>query len=310
MMYVGIDVGGTSIKYGLVDEHAQVFEKGAVATPKDKPAFLAALTAIIQNYQQAHPIAGVGISAPGIIQKDGLMTTAGALYALYGTNLKDEIEARTQLPTVIENDANAAAIAEKWVGNAQELDNYLCIVLGTGVGGGIVINGQVYRGARGMAGEFGWAIVNDLTAEENIETSSLNWRISVVGGLCRSYNHALQATTSTLEPIKDAREIFQRSQQNDELAKQILQDFYQNLAIGMLNLISQFDPEAILIGGGISANEQFWTEFTQVLQTMEDRHDSIRFMKNYGWAPVIPAKLKNDAGIIGAVYPLSVAKQH
>lgn len=304
-MYVGIDIGGIQIKYGLVDETAQVFEKGAVDTPKEKEAFLTQVATIIQTYQDQHTdIEGVGISAPGVIQKDGMMTTAGAIRSLYGTNLKEEIEARTGLSAVIENDANAAAIAEKWVGNARDFDTYLCIVLGTGVGGGIVINGEVFRGARGMAGEFGWAIINELPEEGNVEFASLNLRSAVIGGLCRLYNEALKETQPEATPTWDAREIFQRYSENDPIAHKVVTRFYQDLAIGLMNLISQFDPEAILIGGGISANEQFIEGLQEAMNTLESRHESITFIKQYGWAPILPTKLKNDAGIIGAVYPL------
>ncbi|HPR80336.1 MAG TPA: ROK family protein [Enterococcus sp.] len=309
-MYIGIDIGRTQIKYALVDDAVQIFENSALHKPKDKGPFLEQVTAIIQAYQEKHDdILGVGISAPGIIQKDGMMTTAGAIRSLYGTNLKEEIEARTGMVTVIENDANAVAIAEKWVGNAQDLDNYLCIVLGTGVGGGIVINGEVFRGAHGLAGEFGWAITKELPEEGNIEYASLNLHISVIGGLCRLYNEALIKEQPEATSIWDAREILQRYTENEPIARQIVDCFHQDLAIGLMNLISQYDPEAILIGGGISANEQFFNGLKETLEKLETRHESINFIKQYGWAPILPAKLKNDAGIIGAVYPLHKKSQ-
>lgn len=93
-----------------------------------------------------HKIEGVGISAPGIIRSDGYMITAGAIRSLYGENIKKVIEAETGLPVTIDNDANAAAIAEKWLGNAKEMKNYIFLVLGTGVGGGISQNQEFAKG--------------------------------------------------------------------------------------------------------------------------------------------------------------------
>ena len=187
-MFIGIDVGGTAIKYGVILRTGEIVKKGQMPTIHEKEKFLQSITALIESLQQDAVIEGVGISAPGIIQKDGTMITAGSIKPLYGINLKLELEKRVKLPVLVENDANAAAIAEKWIGNAQEVANYLCLVLGTGVGGGIVINNQVYRGAHGMAGEFGWMVIDQLPEEGNIEESSINKKTAVVGGLIRLYN--------------------------------------------------------------------------------------------------------------------------
>ncbi|MFP9075389.1 ROK family protein, partial [Enterococcus faecalis] len=93
---------------------------------------------------------------------------------------KTTLEECCGLTVSVENDANAAAIAEKWIGNAQSFSNYLCLVLGTGVGGGIVINDQVYRGAHGMAGEFGWMVIDALPSTGNSEEVSINRKAAVV----------------------------------------------------------------------------------------------------------------------------------
>lgn len=256
---------------------------------------------LVNGLKEEQTIQGVGISAPGITQKDGMMTTAGAIYSLYGTNLKEEMEARCQVPVIIENDANAVAIAERWLGNATSFDHYICLVLGTGVGGGIVINGQVYRGARGIAGEFGLAVVANIP-DSGVEDASLNKRAAVVGGLCRLYNEAVVANRSEFEQTMDARVIFER-ETVDPIAKEIIAQFYQDLAVGLLNLAANFDPEAILIGGGISNSDAFIKRLKQEATTLEEKHDSIRGIKKYGWAPILPAKLTNNAGIVGAVYP-------
>lgn len=146
-MYIGIDIGGTSIKCGLVDAHGHISRKVTRPTATAKVDIMADLVAMIQGLQADGQVAGIGVSMPGVVQSDGFLTTAGAVTAFEKINLQAELHAQTQLPVIIENDANAAAIAEQWLGVAQNVPNYLSLVLGTGVGGALVINNQIYRGA-------------------------------------------------------------------------------------------------------------------------------------------------------------------
>lgn len=304
-MYVGFDIGGTTVKYGVLDETGNILEKAAIPTNYDLAEFLDELVTIVENAQEHYKkIDGIGISAPGIIQKDGYMQTAGAIKPFYGANIKVELERRTGLAVSIENDANAAAIAERWIGNAIGLDNYLCIVLGTGIGGGIVINGEVYRGAHGMAGEFGWSIIDTLPKSGDIEEVSWNKRAATVGGLCYQYNLAQKAADKNAIDIWDARKIFAKEAAGETLALKIIDQFLTDLAVGMLNLISCFDPEVILFGGGISSNKEFNERFQTRLSEVMNRHESIHYLKDQTIAAVRPAKLQNDAGMIGAVYQI------
>lgn len=301
-MYIGIDIGGTFIKYGIVDDKGEIIEKDSIPTSHDKEQLISELVQLIKNYHALYPdIIGVGISAPGVIQTDGTMTTAGSIKSIYGINLKKEIEQQCALITHVENDANAAAIAEKWIGNAQELDNYICLVLGTGIGGGTVINGELFQGSHGMAGEFGWMIQRDISNIGNIETASFNQRASVVGGLCNQYQLELEKNGKS-EIVSDAREIFRKAHAKDSIALKVLLSFYQDLSIGLINLISSFDPQAILIGGAISSNHRFIEELNLELTSLIERHESLNYIKDNGIAKIIPTKLLNDAGLIGAVY--------
>lgn len=301
-MYLGFDIGGTTIKYGVLDEDGKILEKSSIKTQYDTNLFYNDLFTIIKEAQKKYSLDGIGISAPGIVQKDGFMLTAGAIRPLYSENFKTTIENETKIPVCVVNDANAAAIAERWIGNAQNMDNYLCIVLGTGVGGGIVINGQVYSGAHGMAGEFGWMVIDSIPKEGDIEKVSINQRAAVVGGLIQIYNDTLEKNNRQNEKVDDARAIFDRANNGEIIALSVLDDYFTDLSICLINLISCFDPEAILVGGGISANEQFNKMLQDKLLEMETRHDSINYLKDKIIAPVIPAKLQNDAGMIGAVY--------
>ncbi len=301
-MYVGIDIGGTNIKYGILNDLGEITEKGLISTKHNKKELILDLVTIIKAYQQHYIVEGVGISAPGIIEKNGFMLTGGAIKELYGVNLQEEIQKKTKLPVKVENDANAAAIAESWIGNAVGIDNYLCVVLGTGVGGGIVINGEVYRGAHGMAGEFGYMMTHALDLSQNIEEASLNWNSAVIGGLCRQYNQALFAKNPNADPCYNANKIMELAAAQDPTAKKTMTQYYQDVAVGMINLIGAFDPAVLLIGGGISDNDLFMFQLKETIDDLETRHESIAYLKGKTIAPIKPAKLKNDAGLIGAVY--------
>lgn len=301
-MYIGIDIGGTFIKFGIVDKEGNIIEKSSLPTNHEKEVFVLEIIGLIERYQEKYPeIAGVGISAPGIIQKDGKMTTAGSIKSIYGINLKKEIESHCGLPTNVENDANAAAIAEKWIGNAQKFQNYICLVLGTGIGGGIIINGNLFQGSHGRAGEFGWMMLRKFPEEGNIETASFNQRASIVGGLCYQYQLALERI-GVHEEVTDARQILRKAEAKDPLAFEVVSAFYEDLSAGLVNLISSFDPEAILIGGAISSNPSFFAELHRVFNRTVERHESLDYIKDQGIAQIIPTKLMNDAGMIGAVY--------
>ncbi|MCI2171659.1 ROK family protein [Schleiferilactobacillus perolens] len=302
--FIAFDIGGTSIKYGIVNSDGQISEKGAFETPKPRADILAGMAKVVERFRQHHTVTGIGISAPGIVRRDGYMVTGGALRELYDFPLAKTLADQTGLPVKVENDANAAAIAERWLGNAQGIDNYICIVLGTGIGGGIVINGQVYRGAHGMAGEFGWNVTQEPDLTQDLEFSSLNKNAAVVDGLTRRYNASAKLVFPDDAKVTDARQILQLAEDKDPIAEPIVDDFYSHLAVMLINLFANFDPEVILIGGGISANDRFMENLQDKLSEYITRHQSLNFIREKALGTIKAAGLRNDAGLIGAVYPL------
>lgn len=293
--YIGIDIGGTSVKYGLVDEDGVVSNKDSFKTKvEDQAGLMSDLVTAVKKIQSVDPnAAGIGVSMPGVVQEDGYLTTAGAVKCFYEINLKDLLEDKTGLPVKIENDANAAAIAEKWIGSAQGIHDYISLVLGTGVGGALIINDQIYRGAHARSGEFGWMIVED--DDIDVEMGSLNFRGATVIGLIRRYNQYSD------QPVDDARVIFKRADDGEVLAKSVMKSYYHSLAKGIINLEVSFDPAVVIIGGGISANTEFIDTLNQTIEDVKKTHNSINHLD---LPAVKAAKLKNDAGMIGAVYQL------
>lgn len=290
--YVGIDIGGTSIKYGLVSAAGEIVAQASLPTAIEQEEVLADLAKIVTDFQDAgHDLAGIGVSMPGVVEADGMLTTAGAVKCLTGVNLQTELEERTGLATTIENDANAAAIAEQWLGAAQGIHNYLSLVLGTGVGGALVINDQIYRGAHARSGEFGWMLLDE--QHDELEDGSLNFQGATVIGLLRIYN--LKAQTN----LTDAREIFTRAADDELIAQHVLATYFRRLAQGILNLVVCFDPAQVIVGGGISVNPAFRTGLQQAYTELQAEHSSVRDLT---LPDIVPAQLGNDAGMIGAVY--------
>lgn len=291
--YIGLDIGGTSVKYGLVDENGVVSNKDSFKTKaEDKAGLLDDLVAAVEKIKAIDDsVVGIGVSMPGVVQEDGFLTTSGAVKCFTEINLQEILETRTGLKTKIENDANAAAIAEKWIGSAQGIHDYISLVLGTGVGGALVINDQIYRGAHARSGEFGWMIVED--DDIDVEMGSLNFRGATVIGLIRRYNQFSD------QPVDDARVIFERADNGEVLAKNVLKSYYHSLAKGIINLEVSFDPAAVIIGGGISNNTEFIEDLNEEIERVRKSHNSINHLD----LPLVKAaKLKNDAGMIGAVY--------
>lgn len=295
--FVGFDIGGTSVKYGLVDEKGQILEKGSFeTTPEDGEQLLAKMTQQVKTYQANQEILSVGVSVPGIVRKDGYMVTAGAIHAFQELNLKEKCEAAFGLPVVVQNDANCAAIAEQWIGNAKGIENYVVIVLGTAVGCGIIINNAVYQGAHGAAGEIGWTMQGPLDFSQDLEAGSWNFTSGVVLGLYQLYQRV------TGQEVTDARVILDLAKQGDPQANQVLNQYLDDVAKGLLNLVCAFDPEVILLGGGISANDAFLNLLSERLEKIKAHHKSLHFLTGVTVADVKPCALRNDAGLIGAVY--------
>lgn len=252
------------------------------------------LVTAVKNIQSVDKnVLGIGVSMPGVVQADCFLTTSGAVKCFTGINLAQLLEEKTGLPAKIENGANAAAIAEKWIGSAQEIHDYIGLVLGTGVGGAMIINDQIYRGAHARSGEFGWMIVED--DDIDVEMGSLNFRGATVIGLIRRYNQFSD------QPVEDARLIFKRADDGEVLAQNVLKSYYHSLAKGIINLKVSFDPAVVIVGGGISTNTEFIENLNKTIEEVKATHNSI---KDIDLPLVKAAKLKNDAGMIGAVYQL------
>lgn len=277
-----LDVGGTTIKYGLWDGAAQQLTKqGAVATPKSLNAYYDVLTQIVAEFKASDQVVGVAMSTPGAVNKaTGIIEGDSALPYIHHFEIQDELETRFDLPVVMENDANCAALAEVGSGAAKGLKNVLFMVIGTGVGGSVIVNGQVQHGRHLFGGEFGYMMMNDGRILSEVGTAV---------HMADRYNQEAHTNYS-------GREVFELADQGDLLAQKEAQVLYDNLAQAIYNLQYSFDPEAIILGGGVSQADFLVPNIEKALQKILKQVDIAPFMPT-----IRTCQYHNDANLIGAM---------
>lgn len=287
MNYLCFDIGGTSVKFGVADEKGYLLLKGEtpnVITQKGVKGFVESLASLADRYRQEYDLQGIAVSTAGVVDPEqGVILYAPKYFPGYpGTNLQELLVERTGLPCTVENDVNAAALGEYWLGAGRGAKSLFCITVGTGIGGCAILNGQVIHGASCSAGEAGLQQIRpDGTWEEVASTSAL----------IRNVAKAKRVTEAGL----DGRKVFAMAQQGDADAAEAIEKQMEDLAVGIANICYILNPERIIVGGGIAAQEKYLYPILDValqkklLSLVYDRL-TLRF-----------ALLKNDAGMIGAL---------
>lgn len=288
MNYLAIDIGGTKIKYGLLADTGQKLFSATLKTPQSLSSFKAALSQLISEYQAQ--VAGVAISVPGKVDSyAGIVYHGGALPFLDGLNFKELVaQVNADLTFALQNDGKAGALAEKWQGSLQAYDNACAIILGTAVGGGIILNGKIYAGSHHQAGEFSYL-------PSNIYAQGFDRLSGTSGSAVQMIERA--AAKLGLVDLQDGPTVFAQIKQQNSKVWPIFQEYCQAVAYLVLGLQAVLDLEAYTIGGGISANEILLTEINRAYDRLSG---DFPFEK-----PAIKqATLQNDANLYGALYQL------
>lgn len=283
---ISIDVGGTFIKYGLVDELGNILDNGKTVTDRSGAEnFVNELVEIIEVYKKEEEVLGVSISMPGFINnKDGIPLVCSVLRFIENYRLKDRIEKITGLAVKVENDANCVALAEKFNGNAVECDDFMCITIGTGIGGGIYVNGKLVRGKLFKGGEICYMITKD---EEGYQKLNENSSMTALINMYKKYKNIDSSEIILGDKIFEEAE-------TDENIKSIIKEWYGNIARMIYNISSFLNPEKILIGGGVSARDDLIDELNKSLNEIKWWH--------YVECKIEKCKHENHAGLIGATY--------
>lgn len=232
-----IDIGGTSIKFAIWRNN-ELEKLPSVDTPDNLEEFYEILTTVVEQMKR-EGIVGVGISSPGAVDKTtGFIGGTSAVSYLHGFDILRSLTEKFGLPVSIENDANCAALAELDAGAGKHADSLIFLILGTGVGGSVIVDHQIWHGAHLFGGEFGFMLIEDHQTLSRLGTA--------VNAAAR-YNDSHQTNYS-------GKELFARAKDGDKDAQMEVQIMYQALAKGIFNLQYSFDPELIVIGGAVSNN--------------------------------------------------------
>lgn len=303
--YLLIDIGGTFIKYSLADEQARKISGGKVPTPLTN---MDDLLAVIKGF--AAPLqgqfVGCAISMPGRIDtKQGVAHTGGVLSSfLWEQPFAAQMEELLGVPVTIANDGKCAAAAEGWTGALAGVENGLVLVLGTGIGGGILLNGKVLMGAHAAAGEVSGLVTDvarmepddfNLTRVEKFAEAPLWAGLASATGLILEY--ARQKHLPEGSPMPTGEEIFAAYNAGEPEAQQALKLFARRVAVGILSLQNVLDVERVAIGGGISAAEALLPAIQAELDWLFERCTVMPTVK----PELVRCRYGNDANLIGAL---------
>ena len=289
-MYLVIDVGGTAIKYALMSEEGEFIEKDKVKTPQDTiENFVETIGGIYDKYSTK--IKGIAISMPGILDaKRGYAHSGGALRYNENKEIVKILKERCPTNITIENDGKCAALAELWKGALKGCNNAAVVVLGTGVGGGVIIDGKIHRGRNFFAGEFSYMRNNAAAKNDDFNLWGFNNGAEILS--------LIFAEKKGLDPKEvDGFKIFESINSGDKETLEVLDIFANNLAAQIVNIQCIIDPEKVAIGGGISS-QPILIEY--INKKLEEQYDSISF-----YTPRIKVekcKFCNDSNLIGALY--------
>lgn len=290
MKIAAFDIGGTALKMGVVTEKGDILTKAK----QDIPHFSGEkILAGILAWLETHPdCGGIAVSAPGYVNpRTGFITMGGAIRDFDHSHLQAWLSQKTALPVTVENDANCALLAERWLGKARSMSDFLMMTIGTGIGGAIFCNGALVHGHRFSAGEFGYRL-NERPRADRLMKYTLHeiCTLTVLRGRYAAHSG------KTLEEVS-GEEIFEKYDRGDSVCTSLVTQFFQDICAGIFNLSHIFDPECIFPGGGITERPQFIDEVEE-------------YLDRYGIpAEVTKAQHGNSAGLPGAVYHF-ISSQH
>lgn len=309
MYYIGVDLGGTGIKAGVVNEKGEILSKGSTPTMAERPyqAVIADIATLCKTVAAdanitVEEIEAIGVGVPGICDpKTGIIPKCTNL-GWFDVPFVSELQSHIAKPVIVDNDATVAGFAEYIAGVSAGTHSSVFVTLGTGVGGGIIINGRPYSGAHGVGSEIG------------------HMNIAMGGELCTCGNRGcFERYASATSIIRDAKRavaenpnsaimekcggdvekinakiVIDAAKEGDAVAKEVFDGYVNGLAHGLVNLINVIDPEVIVLGGGVSMAGEF------LLNAVREAMKPLIFFKSMPYADVKLATLGADAGIIGA----------
>ena len=311
MKYVGVDIGGTNLKAGLVDENGNLLatQKMKVASIVDREGLAWTVASLAQELAGAAgvpmgEVASVGVGVPGTVDIRAGSIAYTCNLPLRDVPLRKLFHKYLNIPLYIENDANCAALAEYYVGGGRGSKRFITVTLGTGVGGGIVHNGKIFHGSNGMAGEVGHMSI-EMNGEECPCGRRGCWeQYASANALKRQTARALSEHPDSIlarviaenDGHVSGQSAFIAARQGCEIGQQVCDQYIRYLTVGIVNIINIFQPDTLAIGGGVSNESD-----EQLLLPLRRQVAAHSLPCNYDkMTRIVKAELGNDAGVIGA----------
>jgi len=298
------DLGGTNLRMAAVDRHGAILYRTKRETPKSDRAdevvrtIVEAALECREKTLESGKIESIAVAVPATISVErGVLLKAPNVPCLDGFRMVAALENELEIKSYIENDANAAAFGENWLGASKGVKNSIMVTLGTGVGGGLIINGDVLRGIDGSAGEIGHICVEPFGEPCGCGSRGCVEQYSSATAILRLVREKeMQYSKSELQDKMrlTAADVYEAGQRGDELALEVFRTMGMYLGIALADLINVLNPEVIVIGGGVAAG---WDLF---IHHVEDQIRSRAFLEPGQRAKLVRAILGDDAGILGA----------
>ena len=310
MYRIGVDLGGTNIATGVVNEKNEIIGRGKVKTRAPRPAEAifdsikeAVDMAVVNTGISYSEVTSIGVGTPGSVNQDTGAIEFSNNLQFRNVPAKKMLEELLKKPVYLENDANAAALGEAVAGCGNGVPSFIAITLGTGVGSGIVLDGKVYRGSNFCGGEMGHTVINVDGIPCNCGRKGCWEKYASATALVSQAVEAMQGNKGSLlwqtcdgDLNKvDGRSIFEAYDMGDAVAKAVVEKYLYYVSVGLSNVINALQPNIVCIGGGISGQGE------KILQPIRDMVKAERYSVYADkQTAIVPAELGNDAGIIGA----------
>ncbi|MDW7661096.1 MAG: ROK family glucokinase [Bacillota bacterium] len=306
-MYIGIDLGGTNIAGGLVNDDGVIIKKYTVPTRRERGSdtVIDEIFGVVENLLEDQPkstVKGIGIGIPGIADPYTGEVIVCVNLNWYNVPLRAKLSEKVDLPIFIDNDATVAGVAEFTVAQKDRYKDAVMLTLGTGVGGGILLDGKVVSGHHGIGSELGHMIIGESLYTCNCGRNGCLETFASSTAIIHYAKHLLKNGMDSLimdqiggdMSLIDGEVIFTSAQKGDEVACAVVDRLVNYLSIGIMNIVSTIDPEIVVLGGGLSHAGDY------LIDKVNAKLETLKYFKATDCANVEIAKLKNDAGIIGA----------
>lgn len=310
MYRIGVDLGGTNIAVGVVNEELKIIGRGKVKTKAPRPAeeifddiALAVELAVKDAGISMDEVSTVGVGTPGSVNKDNGYIEFSNNLEFNQVPAKEMLEARIGKPVYLENDANCAALGEAIAGVGKGVGNFVAVTLGTGVGSGIIVNGKIVSGVNFAGGEMGHTVIMVNGKQCNCGRKGC-WEqyASATALIAQTKEAMLENKDSKMWQLcngsvdnASGRTAFDAMRLGDEAAQKVVDNYIYYVSVGISNIINTFQPEFVCVGGGVSHEGE--TLLAPLRKHVEDERYSIYASKQ---TKVVAAELGNDAGIFGA----------